>query len=190
MGETPLLMFFLHVLFLQSLFITIAFLKSLASTFPWSFLPHLVLADSTKLTNLVAKIHNIILPTILCGGNRIKCFWGGHCIIAGDNGTTVCPVPLSRWWQFCPMKNNSLSFFQQSSKASSVPCSGSFTAMQSPLHESHGCPCFNSIANYTHKFRVQLIVVLWSRCFSGKKKLICKHADALLSRGLFILGEE
>lgn len=149
---------------MQSLFITIAFLKSLASRFPWSSSLHLVLANATKVTNLVVKNsqYNPSRPSLWWECNQMVLGWSLQVIM-------VCPVPLLRWWQFCSMKNNSLSFFQQSPKASSVLYSGSSTAMQLPLHESHGCLCFNSIANYTHKFREQLIV-LWSRCSFGGKK--------------------
>jgi len=69
------------------------------------------------------------------------------------------------------MKDNSLSFFQQPLRKPAV-CLVLVPAQQGKqllLHENHGCLCFNSIANYTHKFTAQLIVVLWSRCSLGKK---------------------
>lgn len=114
-------------------------------------------------------------------------------ITASLQAIMVLVPALRRWWQLSPVKDStdSLSYYPLP-EARIMSCSGSFQqCKQLPLCESHNCPCFNNIANYTRKFRVQLIVVLWSRCSSGKKnKLICKHSDALLSTGLFIFGEE
>lgn len=121
-------------------------------------------------------------------GNQIKCFWGGHCILAGNDGTSA-PAKVVEVVSYEGKK--SLLFPATPEKpAACLVLAPSQQCRQLSLRESHGCPCFNSIANYTHKFRVQLIVVLWSRCSLGKKKVICKHSDALLSRVLFILGEE
>lgn len=131
------------------------------------------------MANAVAKNHRKILPTALCPGNQMG---GFGVVVAGQ-----CPCEGGDSFPRCKTR---ASPFSSSPKepAACLVLAAPQQCKQLPLRDSRGCPGFNSTANCTHKFRVQLIVVLWSRCSSGKK--ICKHSDALLSRELFVLGEE